>query len=292
MKKAIMFIALVATSMVGANAQKFQGGEKNLEVNFSPLGDNVATPIIGIDGIRFRMFNSESSAIRVGFNINGGKNTSVIQQPYDVITGVVATPRVSKSELYATTKNFGFSIRPGYEKHFAGTDRLSPYVGAELVFSMNSSSYSEEYHSGNTATNAVAAEAAKWATWTIERKDGSRTFGLNAVAGADFYFADNFYLGAEISLGFSGTSWKDSEISVSDEAAYYLYAPSVDATGLLPTGANGLRPIAATFDQMLDKDGATGKMKTLSIIGDGNGNSKNSNWGPTAQATLRLGWLF
>ena len=114
-----MFIALVATSMVGAQAQKFQGGEKNLEVNFSPLGENP----IGIEGIRFRMFNSESSAIRLGFNINGGKTTDVVQQPYEVENGA---NDISKSELYSTSKNFGFSIRPGYEKHFAGTDRLSP----------------------------------------------------------------------------------------------------------------------------------------------------------------------
>jgi hypothetical protein len=295
MKKAIMFIALVAASVAGANAQKFQGGEKNLEVTFSPLSENP----IGIEGIRFRMFNSESSAIRVGFNINGGKNTSVIQQPYDVENGA---NDVAKSELYATTKNFGFSIRPGYEKHFAGTDRLSPYVGAELVFSMNSSSYSEEYHSGNTADNmaddnGAYTEAAKWSTWNIERKEGSRTFGLNAVAGADFYFADNFYLGAEISLGFRGTNWKDSEISVSSPEAYALYEPStttviVDEVEVdVFNNANGLRPIADTFEQMLGED-ASGKMKILTIVGDGTGNSKNSSWGPTAQATLRLGWLF
>jgi hypothetical protein len=275
MKKAIMFIALVATSMVGANAQKFQGGEKNLEVNFSPLS---ASPI-GINGIRFRMFNSESSAIRVGFNVNGGNNTSVIQQPYEVQTGAAAADVISKSELYAVTKDFSFSIRPGYEKHFAGTDRLSPYVGAELVFEMNSSSYSEEYHSGNTDNNKLQPQAAQWSTWTIERKEGNRTFGLNAVAGADFYFADNFYLGAEISLGFHSSKWKDSEISVSDEAAYLKYN---DTPGL-----TGQRAIAATFDDMLDESADGKSLKIRDRIG-----GKSSDWGPDAQATLRLGWLF
>jgi hypothetical protein len=263
MKKAIMFIALVATSVVGAQAQKFQGGEKNLEVNFSPLSANP----IGINGIRFRMFNSESSAIRVGFNIGGGKATNVRVQPAEL--GTVTTP-----ELYSTRGNFNFSIRPGYEKHFAGTDRLSPYVGAELAFTMGSSSHTEEYHSGNS--DATVADPANWSTWTIERKEGSTTFGLNALAGVDFYFADNFYLGVEMTLGFASTKQKDSEISVSDENAFVRYVAAVDPS----------------FDDMLDV--VDGKMKVRSIVGNDNGvnDFKDMNWAPNAQGTLRLGWLF
>jgi hypothetical protein len=262
MKKAIMFIALVATSVAGANAQKFQGGEKNLEVNFSPMG---ATPI-SIESIRFRMFNSESSAIRVGFSISGSTKTDVMSQsgPNDIDAAV------TDPELYSTDKTFGFSLRPGYEKHFAGTDRLSPYVGAELVFAMNSKSRTEEYRSGNSAT--TADDPANWSTWTAERKDGTTTFGLNAVAGADFYFADNFYLGVEIGLGFKSVKQKDVEITVSDENAW-LWGPVTHVEDFLTVNA-------------------AGKMEVASIIGDGTGAYKNFNWNPSAQGTLRLGWLF
>jgi len=254
-----MFIALVATSVVGAQAQKFQGGEKNLEVNFSPLS---ASPI-GIDGIRFRMFNSESSAIRVGFSINGGKTTDVMSQALEV--GTVTIP-----ELYSTDKTFGFSLRPGYEKHFAGTDRLSPYVGAELIFAMTSKTYTEEYHSGNS--DATIGDPANWTTWTAARKDGTTTFGLNAVAGADFYFADNFYLGVELGLGFQSEKQKDVEVTVSDENAWIKSGTVTHVDGFLT-----------------DKDG---KLVIDSTIGDGTGKYKNSAWGPNFQSTLRLGWLF
>ncbi len=257
-----MFIALVATSVAGANAQKFQGGEKNLEVNFSPLS---ASPI-GIDGIRFRMFNSESSAIRVGFSINGGKTTDVMSQ-----AGPNAVdPTVTDPELYSTDKSFGFSLRPGYEKHFAGTDRLSPYVGAELIFAMTSKTYTEEYRSGNSV--ATNPDPANWTTWTAARKDGTTTFGLNAVAGADFYFADNFYLGVELGLGFQSVKQKDVEITISDENAWLQPGTPTHVDGFLST-----------------KDG---KMVIESTIGDGTGKYKNSNWGPNFQSTLRLGWLF
>jgi hypothetical protein len=260
MKKAIMFIALVATSVVGAQAQKFQGGEKNLEVTFSPLS---ATPI-GMNGIRFRMFNSESSAIRVGFSVNGGKTTEVMSQPADL--GTVTIP-----ELYSTDKSFGFSLSPGYEKHFAGTDRLSPYVGAELVFAMKSEKYTEEYHSGNSET--TVEDPANWSTWTTERKNGTTTFGLNAVAGFDFYFADNFYLGAEIGLGFKSVKQKDVEITVSDENAWLFYDGLTDVDDFLTVNE-------------------AGKMEVKTTIGDGTGKFKNSDWGPGFQSTLRLGWLF
>ena len=258
-----MFIALVATSVVGAQAQKFQGGEKNLEVNFSPLSANP----IGIDGIRFRMFNSESSAIRVGFSVSGGKVTEVMSQavPSEI------DAKVTIPELYSTDKSFGFSLRPGYEKHFAGTDRLSPYVGAELIFAMTSKTYTEEYHTGNSAANI--GDPANHSTWTAERKDGTTTFGLNAVAGADFYFADNFYLGVELGLGFQNVKQKDVEISVSDENAWLLSGQVTHVDGFL-------------------SENAAGKMEIATIIGDGTGKYKNSAWGPNFQSTLRLGWLF
>ncbi len=255
-----MFIALVAASVAGANAQKFQGGEKNLEVNFSPLS---ATPI-GINGLRFRMFNSESSAIRVGFSISGDNETNVWSQPLEI--GTVTIP-----ELYATDKSFGFAITPGYEKHFAGTDRLSPYVGAELSFAMNTFTQTEEHHSGNSET--TVGDPANWSTWTTEVKNGTTTFGLNALAGVDYYFADNFYLGVEIGLGFQRTSFSDVEVTVSDENAWLYYDGATNADGFLTVNE-------------------AGKMEVKTIIGDGAGNYSFSDWGPRVNTNFRLGWLF
>ena len=274
MKKVVLFIALVATTVAGAQAQKFQGGEKNLEVQFSPLSGNP----IGINGLRFRMFNSESSAIRVGFNIGGSNNTEVRKQPYDIVDGANIK---DMPELYSTDKSFNVSIRPGYEMHFAGTDRLSPYVGAELLFSMASSSYSEEYSSGVTADDNTAANATKWATWSITRSEGSTTFGLNAIAGVDFYFVDNFYLGAEIGLGFQNTSYKDSEIDLSDDKAYYHFSDAVNEDS-----------INESFAEMLSRNPANETVDRNTIIGPGDGKFKSSSWGPNFQSTLRLGWLF
>jgi hypothetical protein len=82
---------------------------------------------------------------------------------------------------------------------------------------------------------------------------------LNLVAGTDFYFADNIYLGAELSFGFASTRQADTVTEVSDTDAYRL--------------ANGIpQNDDVEFDPFL--------------------NGSNSKWGPDFQGTIRLGWLF
>jgi len=273
MKKVVLFIALVATSVVGVQAQKFQGGEKNLEVEFNPFGDSP----VSMNGIRFRMFNSESSAIRIGFNIGGTNNNEVYSQQ-DKTEGsdgaVVILP-----ELNQSMQTFNFAIRPGYEMHFAGTDRLSPYVGAELMYAMQSSTMTREFHNANNADDQSKPE--NWQTWDMTVKNGSSMFGLNALAGVDFYFVDNFYLGAEINLGFHSTSYKDRETTAGNEDAWkYSEAAQLDPDFYQATW-----------------NAENTAIEYQTIIGPGEPTSftsptKNSGWGPNFQSTIRLGWLF
>jgi hypothetical protein len=243
MKKTILFCAMaLATS--GLFAQKQTGGEKNLEVQFAPLGGSP----VSIAGIRLRIFNSEASAIRLSVFAGGTNDQTVTLQP-----GTVAGGDEDRPELYDTDKSFSFSLRPGYEKHFEGTDRLSPYVGGELVFSTTTTTTISEDWNG---TNARPEEGAVWETTTT---DGSTTFGLNLVAGTDFYFADNIYLGAELGFGFAKTNEKDSETEVSDLDRF--------------RAANGVPDdTEVEFDPII--------------------NGSSTSWGPNFQGTIRLGWLF
>jgi hypothetical protein len=265
MKKVILSVAIAFTAITGAFAQKQEGGEKNLEVNFAPLS---ASPI-GMEGIRLRFFNSDGTgAIRVRVGLGGTNDVTVHQQSY-VATNANKTV---VPELYRTEKSFDFSIRPGYEIHFEGTDRLSPYVGAELLFASHSETLIKEFQDGVNATDDL--DPAKWSTWEAERKRGTTTFGLNAVAGFDYYFVDNLYFGAEIGFGFKTTKHKDQEITLSND--HYLYSSEAQADG--------------DFDYAyVDTDN---KVVVKTPVGDGTGKFKNGSWGPMYQATLRLGWLF
>lgn len=195
MKKVALICALALAGVTGTFAQKQTGGEKNLEVQFAPLGGSP----VSISGIRLRIFNSESSAIRLGLFL-GGTNTETITQDADNDLDLL--------ELIDVDKSFSFSIRPGYEKHFAGTDRLSPYVGAELLIGITSTT--TESQTQYTDDNGDPA------AYNTITKGGTSTFGLNLVAGTDFYFADNIYLGAEIGFGFSRTSDKENETTYED----------------------------------------------------------------------------
>ena len=200
MKKAILFFALALATMTGVYAQKQTGGEKNLEVQFAPLGGNP----VSISGIRFRSFNSATSAIRIGLFVGGDKTTDVTSQPDD-------STNPDTPELLDTERNLTVSVRPGYEKHFAGTERLSPYIGGEVLFSISSKkSTSESWDSLYSPTDQDFGAPGLSTTTT---KDGSLTFGVNVVAGFDYYFADNLYLGAEIGFGFSRTADKDTEVT-------------------------------------------------------------------------------
>ena len=243
MKKTILFCALaLATS--GLFAQKQTGGEKNLEVQFTPLGD---APV-SIAGLRFRMFNSEASAFRLSINVGGSTDAVVTEQP-----GVSGAPDEDRPELYDTDKSFTFSIAPGYEKHFEGTDRLSPYVGAEVAFETTTlTSTSEAWDGTNT-------DPLDGAVWESTLTTGTTSFGLNLVAGTDFYFADNIYLGVEVGFGFAKTNVKDSEFEVSDLDRFRAANEIPDDT-------------AVEFDPII--------------------NGSASAWGTNAQGTIRLGWLF
>lgn len=263
MKKIILTAAIALTVVSGAFAQKQDGGEKNLEVNFAPLGGSP----IGIDGIRLRLFNDDGSgAIRVRLGLGGTNDVTVRNQSREMGNTVVP-------ELYDTKKSFNFSIRPGYEKHFEGTDRLSPYVGAELVFAMGSETLTKEFRNGTNA--ADNADPAKWSTWEAERKRGTSVFGLNAVAGVDYYIADHIYLGAEIGFGWQTKKYKDQEVTIPGD--YYKF--STEAQG------------DTDFSDWVKTD-SDGKITVVTPVGDGTGKYKNGGWGPNYQATLRLGWLF
>ncbi|MCX6292092.1 MAG: outer membrane beta-barrel protein [Bacteroidetes bacterium] len=248
--KKIVLIALGALMFTAnADAQKQAGNEKNLQVLFAPLGGSPVS--LNGGGISFRKFNSDgTSAWRLNLFIGLNNKTEVTGQPID--TGSYTTGG-GKPELDKKTSGMTIGLRPGYEKHFAGTEKLSPYIGAEILFSMTTKTVKED-QLGNNGTNTSAATA--WSVLTEERKgDGaSTTFGVNLIAGMDYYIAKNLALGAEFGFGFSTTSMPDIE--------------QTSAQNNSTTGA---------FELVTDP-----KQKQGSSM----------NVGPNVTGQLKLGWLF
>jgi outer membrane protein W len=179
MKK--IFLIAAAALLIGgtANAQdvfKQQGGEQNIEVQFTPLGGSP----IGINGIRYRSFSSATRALRA-----------------EVFLGFQSSSEVSlggsegETELSMGESSFDISLAAGIENHWAGTDRLSPYWGYVGSLGFGNERATQEY-----VTNADD-DVEK----LVESSQGSLTVGVSGVVGFDYYFADNLYLGAEVGFG-------------------------------------------------------------------------------------------
>lgn len=175
-----------------AVAQKPIQDQRTAEVNL-----NFQTGIAAISynlpaELRFRYFLKDNVALRLrlGMSSNSSKY-SVSNSQGTVISEVV------------NHSSFGFSFAPGIEKHFAGTKKLSPFMGAQIGLSLNGGARKDISNSGYAnPTNNVVIDGDYY-----HSKLGS-TFGLNlgGYMGADYYFAEHIYLGAEFGIGLFGIS--------------------------------------------------------------------------------------
>lgn len=155
------------------------------EVNLNPFSSSP----ININYLRFRYFTSETSAVRIGFSVSAHKQTP---------------------EEDVTRKTFEFNIRPGYEWHLAGTERLSPYFGVEADLAIKTSSFEDQDVDADTKKISGA-----WTATGVER--GFTRIGLNAIIGADFYVTKRVYVGTEFGFGFQSTNFSDIEATYSSD---------------------------------------------------------------------------
>jgi outer membrane protein W len=158
------------------------------------LGFNASTLSFDAPALRFRYFVSDNIAARLTLGINNSSETFNYYETEDTNGGGSGT-EVNK------TSSLGIAI--GGEYHFAGTDRLSPYGGLDIVIGMGNSTAEWTNYDGTGYNSDFTA--------SIDAPTSS--FGVNLVAGTDYYFAENFYLGLELGLGFSSFTVKEGTTS-------------------------------------------------------------------------------
>jgi hypothetical protein len=191
------------------------------EKTFKPTTGDITTEVaVNLDhgvflnrgGIRVRKFVAADKAYRLGAEVDYVYNK----------TG---------DEAYQTT--FGVSIAPGIEKHFAGTNRLSPYIGAELPIGYRGSKSETDHHitEGGWGTGAYLGYRANF------------NVGINGLAGVDYYFAPRFYAGFEIGAGLryrkdkdSVTTYKNDFIPAEEYKGYHSVSFSPFSTGGIRLG--------------------------------------------------------
>ncbi|MCE2846874.1 MAG: hypothetical protein LW707_07560 [Sphingobacteriales bacterium] len=197
MKK--LFILAAAAVCVGsaAYAQKPTKGNVTTEVNLNLTSGNT-TDLYG-GGLAFRYFLGDDAALSLGFVIATDKTENNFSENGDG-TGATGTQTLSSSTIV---------FRPGYQKHFGGSDKVSPWVGVELPITLNSAK--EEWDNVGPDADGELNYADGV---TAEVTGGSTSFGLTLNGGADWWFTDGMYLGVQVGWGYNSTTVKDTEVSL------------------------------------------------------------------------------
>lgn len=141
--------------------------------------------------IKGRYFVTEKVAVRGGFGLN---NTKVIKDYKSMVSG--------KSDGFSDVRRSDYTIAAGVERHFNATSSaISPYVGAEMSISCQSYSYNGLNY--NASANTWMADY----EYTARQK--GNVYQFNLIAGAEYCFATDIYLGLEIGWGLMNTSYGD-----------------------------------------------------------------------------------
>ncbi len=184
MKVILTFLTFIGC-VISAFAQEIElkptARQVTAEMNFDPFSGNA----LSISYLRFRMFASDRAAYRMGF---------------------AASFRSEEPSADLNRNYFELNIRPGYEKHFAGTDRLSPYVALELDVAIKRSKVT------NDGPGSFTDIKGAWTDSGLER--GFTRVGFNVIAGTDFYFAKHFYVGTEFGFGLQNVKSSDIEVTL------------------------------------------------------------------------------
>lgn len=226
MKKSILFVAAAVAALfateVSAQDYKPLAGDNTLEVQFAPMGN---TPI-SMGGIRYRRFIADKTALRATVFVGYNTSSTITQQ---------ADANANLLELKDRERAFEIGIRPGIEKHLEGTERLSPYFGAEIDFAIRSTKNRSERQVGVDEVETYTQTNGDYAAGTA---DGFTRFGLNGVFGADYYVAEKLYIGAELGFGFSVV--RDAKIKEADTAEGFTAGDDIKGGGSFTLAPNVL----------------------------------------------------
>lgn len=210
MKKLLLSVSFVAMTIASSFAQDFkpQAGDITFGTAFqSPFASG--SPFSLSKGVlNGRYFLATDMAVRVGINYSRTANTNDCS---DSVAASILAPFGPKMWQEATTHtaNSKFDIRLGAEKHFAGTNRLDPYAGADLLLGFGRNVEKDENYNSTldvTETNYIR-----------EKTRSTTSVGVALVIGADYYVFPKVYIGTEFGWSFVKSFVGDATEEVSHD---------------------------------------------------------------------------
>jgi hypothetical protein len=185
MKKIFLSILLVFSSFAFSQKPSTQNPfsiEGQLRYNNASLQFN--TP-----AVRMRYFIKDDISARLTVLVDNSADKDVIQ----------AVPGSGGSaQGHIINKISNLIINLGGEKHLKGTDKLSPYLGSDVLIGF-----------GNSKRDLMNTDGFSWiGNYTEKSYAPHNHIGLNIVGGTDYYFKNNFYAGLELGIGFIYTNYQ------------------------------------------------------------------------------------
>jgi len=200
-----------------------------MELNFKPFGENIIT----FNQLQLKYKVNDGVALRLGLAFDQNKS-DLPGDDYEPSYPL----KVNGNEN--VTK---FGILPGIEYHFLKNSKISPFLGAEFSFFNqsvkshyrdfeNKWDYPQQYQyipvevDIDGATRRVVSEYTEYIpissgyyyySYTEFPERAYSSFGGNLLAGCDFYFMRNLYVGVEAGLGYNYVQTKKVTIDISNE---------------------------------------------------------------------------
>ena len=211
MKKLSLLVGAVVLSSV-AMAQKPAAADAPFSIEGQASG--LSNLSFVAPSIRARYFVADNIAVRLTLGINSTTTTDNFYENEQDNSGAAGTYE---------TKNGNWNLGLGAEYHFTGTDKLSPYVGLDILLG-----------GGKNTTDGANSDGTSYVADYSENSEFKNSgFGVNLVAGTDYYFAENLYVGFELGWGWMSMTDKEGTSSVTSGGVTVTNTSNESKTSML-----------------------------------------------------------
>lgn len=195
-------VAATVTAQDATDRVKPTGGDMGLGFKLSGIADIKFSEWKGdhfqVPQLLYRYYLSDKFALRAGLGLDLNNQAGTFTQQDQPVGSPIRTTTNTDS----TVKSTNFSFNPGVEYHLGSPAvKIDPYVGVELGISVKGTTSK----SVRNVTDVYDFQASNYISrsdlTTSSQTPGGFGFGGNLLAGFNYFFSDNFAIGAEYMLG-------------------------------------------------------------------------------------------
>ncbi|MBL4651535.1 MAG: hypothetical protein JKY53_01550 [Flavobacteriales bacterium] len=204
---AVFFVQLAISqdstlSVVSPSLYKPMNGDVgfsfNMQANVTNFQLNNFTDGFGNNSLFMRYYVKDDVVFRLGLGLTS------VNEKYQSVDSV-STTLVEWDSTYSRTD---FYISPGFEKHMYASERLDPYVGANVSIGK----VGQARMKGITLITDTSGTSSGTDQYEVSgTQDGGFLFGINLITGFNYFISERLSIGAEYRWGYNvfrtGGNW-------------------------------------------------------------------------------------